>query len=395
MKNILSTNDINKLNELISKDKLEKAIEYASNLTTDANFLNQFLNLSGRIKFLQKKSLQGAITEDFIFAERAKIRLSLLQLIGSSDLFENVKLERLTDEAESKLQGDFNNINIQDINSVNAPINIQIIKNQDKEKKLKTNLLFWIIVTIILLISSYTIYYIFFAYPIYMPAESFNIVPENKNVTSVHDFFEPSYDAFEMFSERKTLDLRGWKKLSSIDFHRKKSPVTLTRVIKLKKKIEVSEIRFQSSTTGLGISFSCELPYRIEERAPEPTTTKKRIQKTYHVIVDISSFPINKEFSIKIQSTYWNAFQGINNSYFVIKPHDNFAKISLTALFPTQKDISIKDYSLDVKHRGENRNRWHENEKEGFTIIDTDNSIIYWELIKPKIKSLYILDWTW
>jgi hypothetical protein len=220
--------------------------------------------------------------------------------------------------------------------------------------------------------------------------------PAANKVIRRHEFADPTYNSFDLISDRKVVDFRLWKRLTDQEMAQKCSPVTWTRVVSAIKRSAANEIRFQFSTSGLGIDFRCrERKCLIEERAPEPTANMQGIQKTYHVVVDVSDIAIGKEFSVVIESTYWNAFQREQTSNVTMRAHGPIKSMSMALILPLE-DGKPPFYShiLEVKAPGEAaRHRW--DKRGGVHLVDSTKSWIYWEVKNPTVGEFYILGWQW
>jgi hypothetical protein len=220
-----------------------------------------------------------------------------------------------------------------------------------------------------------------------------HIVPptpaEKKRV--VHDFSEPTYESFDLVSDRKTLDLRDWKNVPPDRMAEPTSPVTLTREIKARKKVAADTIRFQFSTGGLPMDFNCRTQnYAVEEKAPEPTGGKTDMQTTYQVVLDTSQIKIGDEFTAIIEATYWNAFQPPDETSMSMKIHAPVALVSMTLILPEQR--SLADYRLWERVYGsKERRRW--DERNGFVLASKTANTLYWEVPNPKVGDAYTIDW--
>lgn len=166
-----------------------------------------------------------------------------------------------------------------------------------------------------------------------------------------------------------------------------------------KKTQEASEIRFQYSTTGVGIDFQC-LSHEciLEERATEPTGERDAIQKTYHVVVAVEDLPVREVASVLIEATYWNAFQDVgeaHGSFVVMRVHAPVETLSLTLLLPeTDGSYAFNKQSLRYKPFGGSGQPW-DDPKSGTFLEDRANRRIYWELREPAVGNAYQIDWEW
>jgi hypothetical protein len=212
----------------------------------------------------------------------------------------------------------------------------------------------------------------------------------------VHDFTDPTYEAFELLSDRRTLDMRDWRDVPQDKMSEPISPVTLTREIKARKKVDVNAIRFQFSTSSLDMNFVCDTQnYTVEEKAPGPTGGKVGIQKTYQVVVDLSKVGVGEEFTVLIEATYWNAFQPPDGTFMTMRMHAPVGLISMTLISPEKRkfvdyrlaDIKVSDIAAGSKAQPE----WDRGK--GVFLIDKNREVIYWEVPNPEVGHAYKINW--
>jgi hypothetical protein len=129
----------------------------------------------------------------------------------------------------------------------------------------------------------------------------------------------------------------------------------------------------------------------LEKQRPEQHANEGGHE--YEVDVNVEGMPVNKEFLIVIEATYWNSFQDLDGdsaSTYTDKDMHQMQELSLFVLFPEQRP-----YKQLERLAGPNGGK-----KEGFRDEEKfyegkDHRFFYWDIIKRQPDYHYQAKWTW
>jgi len=196
-------------------------------------------------------------------------------------------------------------------------------------------------------------------------------------------------DDFRVIKHEVVLDFNNFKRLSSVELTNHASAVIKHVNHVIRKKSDASTFKLTAATSGLDVyiqSHSQLTVYANDEHDKfGPYSTKRRITE-----FDTAKFPVGSEFSIQHTKTYWNAFQGQDQSwtgYLVRMPTD---EIDYLIIFPKNKPFdSIELYATESNGARRSLNR------ESYTLKDDTNTWFWWRAVKPPAGTTYIIDWDW
>ena len=146
------------------------------------------------------------------------------------------------------------------------------------------------------------------ASPPIVKVEIAGVVPPPKEVTPVPQLKEPEGDAFRLLRDISIFDLRAWKVVPTALRAQRISPVNYINYLHVKKVRAADTFIAHYSTSGSAIDLRC---ITHNARITQKQISDPVAPKSYAVEVDVRSVPLNREFMIVIEGTYWNSFQNL------------------------------------------------------------------------------------
>jgi len=152
------------------------------------------------------------------------------------------------------------------------------------------------------------------------------------------------------------------------------------------------QLSFQFATTGVGLDPRCLTHHYSLKKAVEPDVHgDRRLGENWEVQVDVSDVPLNEEFLVINEITYWNAFRGEDQDWAAIKAEKDTREIALLLLFP--QDKPYKSYELYAYPHGSGKQKLFAGES---TIFPSKNHMtLFWKVNNPKTDYTYEIVWTW
>jgi hypothetical protein len=220
-----------------------------------------------------------------------------------------------------------------------------------------------------------------------------HIVPpaESYRIREVLQPFVPNYSQFELLEDTRVIDLRGWKPFDrGVD--ERISPVTWSRIVKLRKTRAASLIRFSFGTEGAGIDAVCTSgqDYYLETGiiSCEPPQV---LLKTLQVVVNVERYKVGEEFQIELQATFWNGSFD-KEDWTAYKVYAPVKKVSMLLLFPEQKGFKWKKL---VMYKPDSSRELSPPENQLGAIYKPDSRELFWEIRKPIVNNTYEIQWGW
>jgi hypothetical protein len=193
---------------------------------------------------------------------------------------------------------------------------------------------------------------------------------------------------FRVIRDISVFDLRSWTPTTKNDA--RYSPANYINYLTVRKIREARQFRAQYATTGYAIDLRCVSHkfqlYRVESNDETKT-------KTYEIAINVSDLPINSEFLIVIEGTYWNGFRNVSEesaSTYTTNDIDLLQELSLILLLPKDKPIQSASLLTAAEQRVLAP-------YSGESIInqDPDGRYLYWRIPRPKQHSEYTVKWRW
>jgi class 3 adenylate cyclase len=198
--------------------------------------------------------------------------------------------------------------------------------------------------------------------------------------------------AFDILSDNRQVDLRGWKEVPQERLGERVSQVTLMRRLQLMKNVEVSDFEMQARTSGLDVNLACSdlFPCAYEAQKGESFVGQERM-KVRKVAVDVSKVEVGVEFNLNLQVTYWNSLQTQDEQWFGLIGYPKSFVTTLLAVFPEGRPF--KTYSLKVSKTEKDASMEYTGLKS--VMMGDARDWIHWEVPHPEAGHVYRLHWTW
>lgn len=220
------------------------------------------------------------------------------------------------------------------------------------------------------------------------------VVTPNAEVKQVPQLnSETTASAVETLRDISMWDLRGWKQISVGQTNPRFSPVNYINYLHVKKLQSVDSYRAHYATSGSLIDLRCithTAQVLTQEGAIDHPGEDKR---EYEVDVDVSKAPLNQEFLIVIEGTYWNSFQNATEEVSTYTDEDMhfMDELAIFVLMPESKPFRnvqrwarITGSTQKLEYRGEER--FYE---------DKDGRFVYWSIGDRQRNHHYQLTWDW
>lgn len=200
----------------------------------------------------------------------------------------------------------------------------------------------------------------------------------------------PDYSAFEILSDDRYWDLRGWQQ---IETESDSCFVILTRRVRLLKVAPASEIRFEVKTDGEDVFVECiSNPAGAKELvASNPAFVGDRSTKLRQLVVNVEHLPVNEEVTIEYRATYWNSLQDPNDRWLGAIGYPRADRLRVYVLLPD--NLPLKGYHLRMAPSYRDESRDYDGP---LRILEAqDNSSLLWEVPTPQGNWVYtlLLDW--
>ncbi len=198
--------------------------------------------------------------------------------------------------------------------------------------------------------------------------------------------------AFDILSDNRVIDLRGWKEVPQDRLGERVSQVTLMRRLQLMKNVDASAFEMQARTSGLDVNLACSdlFPCAYEAQKGESFVGQERM-KVRKVAVDVSKVEVGVEFNLNLQVTYWNSLQTEAEQWFGLIGYPKSFVTTLLAVFPEGRPF--KTYSLTVSKTEKDAPAEYTGLKS--VMMSDARDWIHWEVPRPEAGHVYRLHWTW
>lgn len=221
-------------------------------------------------------------------------------------------------------------------------------------------------------------------------APASTVVPEPA-VTTVPSLPSGTDAAFELLRDMSIFDLRSWREVPAEAMDSRFSPANYINYLHVKKIRPADTYVAHYGTSGYAVDLRC-ITHRAKVLRREDTEDEH--EKEYAIEVDVSDMPLNTEFLIVIEATYWNGFQGPADEWAATYTDDDIrelGELGLIVLLPESKPF--KSYSLWTGPDGGGADKEYI-APHGF-YADKNGRFLYWSITTRKPRSHYTLRWTW
>src|SRR5439155_2287436 len=147
---------------------------------------------------------------------------------------------------------------------------------------------------------------------------------------------DPDTSAFEILDDARIWDLRAWKPVPPERKAELISAASLIYRLRLKKLRPAKEFAQQSRTSGAEVFLRCvshpNAQRIVVQRAPSHVGLEQT--KTRQCFVDVSTIPVQDEFSLRFVATFWNSLQTDQDRWVGAIGYRHAFKVSMLVLFP-------------------------------------------------------------
>lgn len=221
------------------------------------------------------------------------------------------------------------------------------------------------------------------------------VTPQAKEVANVADIPDPSYEGFVFKRDVSIIDLRASR---DVPDHQKKelySPVTLMNHMTLRKTRPEKSISFTYATSGVLVNPRCLThPYVLKKTMKPDVHGDHTLKEVWELEINLEEVPIDQEFFLAVEATYWNAFEAPKQRNFSTYANDQSEpeELSITLLFPEKRPF--KSYNLlAYPHDAEDSNKAQPFQGTPRITKAKDNLSIYWMIPKAQTGYAYEIRW--
>ncbi|HSU69562.1 MAG TPA: hypothetical protein VLJ39_21945 [Tepidisphaeraceae bacterium] len=220
-----------------------------------------------------------------------------------------------------------------------------------------------------------------------------SIVPA-RATTRVNEFAHGDDEAFVLLRDQSVWDLRGWKDTPPDKQGSRFSPANYLNYLHVKKTRPTQKYAAHFETSGYAIDLRCithdaKVYERLAGHDRQHATGKE-----YQVEVDVSSVPVDQEFLIVIEATYWNGFQGEHQDASTYTDADtgDLGELGLIVLFPDSRPFKPSTVNL---FNGPSPEQLRPFRGDSSFYKDLDGRFLYWD-IRPRLPNQhYTVKWDW
>jgi hypothetical protein len=203
----------------------------------------------------------------------------------------------------------------------------------------------------------------------------------------------PDYGCFDILSDERFWDLRGWKDLSSPANSGQQSIAIMTRTARILKAAEAQEICFEARTDGDEVFLVC-MSHRDQAREvlqEQPGFVGARSTKVRQLVVDISDVPVGDEFIMKTKATYVNSLQNPEDRWIGAIGYPRSDRIRLVVLMPQQRPLQ----SFRLQTAPSSRDQPEDYTGPKRLIESHDDLSLMWEVPNPEPGFVYSIVMEW
>ena len=222
-------------------------------------------------------------------------------------------------------------------------------------------------------------------------------VPPSDKVTKVDIFPEDTNAAnFSLLRDISIYDLRAWKPIDPKD--KKKERIQQCHYLNYLHIIKTKPIdKFVAhyATSGYGIDLRCiSSDYEILNRDVPARHETEQGYTEYQVEIDVSKYPLKKEFLLVVEGTYWNGFSNLRSedaSTYTDDDIDNLQELAIIVFFPVDKPftsynlLTSSENHVEKAYRGPITSFY----------ADENKKFIYWNIAEKEKNKHYKLKWNW
>lgn len=219
------------------------------------------------------------------------------------------------------------------------------------------------------------------------------ITSRSADTLKVASLGSPDYGCFDILSDERFWDLRGWKDLSDPANHDQQSVAIMGRTARILKVSEATEICFEARTDGDEVFLVC-MSHRDKAREilqEQSGFVGARSTKVRQLVVDVGDVPVREEFIVKTKATYVNSLQDPKDRWIGAIGYPRSDRIRLIVLLPSQTPLK----SFRLQTAPSTRDQPEDYTGPQRLIKSDDNLSLMWEVPNPESGFVYSIVMEW
>jgi len=212
------------------------------------------------------------------------------------------------------------------------------------------------------------------------------------NAIVVSTLGQPDYSQLLILGDERFWDLRGFRQVKP-DLPPLQSAVELTRYLRIIKRADVKEIRFEARTSGAEVIIECTShPALATEYIAEATTVVAgETLKVRQVSINVADIPVGHELPITLHATYWDSLQSPAEWWLGAIGYPGSDYVRMLIVFPHDKPY--KQYRLDSAPNS--REKAVAFSGRSLVLSDRTQNALLWQIPKPTLGHVFRLSWDW
>lgn len=196
-------------------------------------------------------------------------------------------------------------------------------------------------------------------------------------------------ESFEVLREDNEFDLSNWKHVDEKDKDKKISQEVKHIKLKIKKKSKDAKFiyRFISAQSNISpdIIMHSDHKYYFCEKVDSIITYDKPTDYKHYLFIDVDSIPVGTIFEVEYSIRYWNSARLAT---------EDFSGTIVTCMTDTLNLIVVPPNGADLVSPFKSIIS-PEKEIKNLGAISLENNKLVWQIIKPKMKYNYKINWVW
>lgn len=203
----------------------------------------------------------------------------------------------------------------------------------------------------------------------------------------------PDYASFDILSDERFWDLRGWVDLSEPANKDRRSLAIMTRTARILKAAAAKEIRFEARTDGADVFLTC-LSHKEKAREilqDQTSFVGARSTRVRQLVVDVDDITVSDEFIVKMKATYVDSLQDPKDRWIGAIGYPRSDRIRIVVLMPI--DRPLKGFRLQTAPSTRDEPQEYSGPRR---LIESDDGLsLMWEVPNPEAGFVYsvVMDW--
>src|SRR5688572_13773845 len=205
------------------------------------------------------------------------------------------------------------------------------------------------------------------------------VVPPPQDLKTVPKLGESGGQGIETLRDISIFDLRAWRQVPESEKNNRYSPVNYINYLHIKKTRPANVYRAHYATSGIAIDLRCITHQANILLQATPIEHSGTSMKEYAVEINVENVPVDQEFLIVIEGTYWNSFQNLQQesaSTYTDQEIDQLQELAVIVLLPESKPF--KNYRL--WNNPENSNNKEVYREQSKFYPDQHGRFLYWSI---------------